>query len=44
MPYADRNKQKEYDKLRMRRNRHSKLDVPNKTILEQLSKRSESDE
>ena len=36
MPYADKNKQKEYDRLRRRKERHSQLDVPNKTILEML--------
>jgi len=36
MPYADSAKQREYNKLRMRKIRNSKLAVSNKTILEQI--------
>lgn len=39
MPYTNKTQRNEYAKLVMRKRRHSRLDVPNKTIIELMSKK-----
>ena len=43
MPFADIRKQREYNKLRMRKVRNSRLVVSNKTILEQMKENIKND-